>query len=194
MKQEQLALWVSRLFHPFVLPVPVVILTARLGGQTWREAFFWGGLMVVLVLVPATLFIFWKVKKGDYTDMDVSRREQRPSLYLLGVCLGVVLLTALHVLHAPPIILLPPYAVITANGVAAVLNHYVTKVSIHAIASAGCALILGTVSLPAGVVASAMVLAVGWSRVYLQQHSWQQVLLGWGVGIICTLSVAFVLL
>ena len=41
-------------------------------------------LPIALVVIPIFGWIYWNVKKGNYTNMDVSNREQRNSLYLFN--------------------------------------------------------------------------------------------------------------
>jgi hypothetical protein len=49
------AVWVSRLFHPFVVPVPTLVVALRLLGVGWREAFAWTALCVGVAIVPPTV-------------------------------------------------------------------------------------------------------------------------------------------
>lgn len=86
------------------------------------------------------------------------------------------------------------YAAIATNVIAASVNHYVTKISVHVAALAGCAAVLALVSTGAtqgvspGFVGGILVMLTvlqGWARVYLGRHTVGQVLLGWGVAVVC---------
>ena len=52
--------------------------------MTWEESLVNILLMIVLVVIPIFSWIGWNVKKGNYTNMDVSDRKQRNSLYLFN--------------------------------------------------------------------------------------------------------------
>ncbi|MFB0966528.1 MAG: ABC transporter permease, partial [Cloacibacterium sp.] len=52
--------------------------------MTWEESLFNILLMIALVVIPIFSWIGWNVKKGNYTNMDVSDRKQRNSLYLFN--------------------------------------------------------------------------------------------------------------
>jgi len=51
------AVWVSRLFHPFVVPVPMLVVALLLLGVGWREAFAWTALCVGVAIVPPTVLL-----------------------------------------------------------------------------------------------------------------------------------------
>ena len=52
--------------------------------MTWEESLINILLMIALVVIPIFSWIGWNVKKGNYTNMDVSDRKQRNSLYLFN--------------------------------------------------------------------------------------------------------------
>jgi len=52
--------------------------------MTWEESLINILLMIGLVVIPIFSWIGWNVKKGNYTNMDVSDRKQRNSLYLFN--------------------------------------------------------------------------------------------------------------
>ena len=52
--------------------------------MTWEESFNQYFIDDWLVVIPIFSWIGWNVKKGNYTNMDVSDRKQRNSLYLFN--------------------------------------------------------------------------------------------------------------
>ena len=52
--------------------------------MTWEESLINVLLMIALVVIPIFSWIGWNVKKGNYTNMDVSDRKQRSSHYLFN--------------------------------------------------------------------------------------------------------------
>ncbi len=51
-------------------------------GQSFSTTFL---PLLLGIILPIILWIFWNVKRGKYTDSDVSNQEQRNSLYLVIV-------------------------------------------------------------------------------------------------------------
>jgi membrane-associated phospholipid phosphatase len=150
---EWLALWLSRVFHPFVITIPTLALALLLTGSTWHESLLWTSVAVAIVTLPLALWVAVNVRRGRYSDSFVTIREQRRSLYLLaGICF-----------------------------IALTVVLSVTKVSLHAMATAGCAAVLFSLSAPIGAVLWLITLAVGWARVRLAHHTIGQILVGWGI-------------
>lgn len=181
---RSVAVWISRLYHPFVVPLPVLVVALHLAGSSWHASLGWTLLCVAIVLLPTTtLLAIERHRRGD-GDWFVTVREQRRSLYALGgVCL-LVLLGVLLALGAPRLLLASLAGAIVANGIGAVLNR-VTKVSVHAGAAAGSAVLLAWVAPAAGAVLGLATLAVAWARVRLAHHTPLQVALGAGITASC---------
>jgi len=181
---QALAVWVSRLFHPFVLPVPTLVAALRLLGLGWREALGWTAVCVAVAIVPPTaLLVAQRVRRGD-RDWYVTVREERRSLYALGGACLVVLLVVLRAGGAPALLVACLVAAIVANAIGAALNG-VTKVSVHAGSAAGCATLLGGLAPGAAPLLAAGVALVGWARLRLGHHTPAQVVLGAGITAAC---------
>ena len=179
------AVWLSRLFHPFVVSVVVLLWVQLLSGYGVLEAMLWTLLSFAIVILPSLLFILTRVRLGRYGDVDVSVREDRRLLYgMAGFCF-VLLLVLLFMLEAPPIVQRTLQAGLLAVLVGAGVNHFINKLSLHALTMAGCSTVLFFVSPPAGTALSLMTLLVGWSRLYLTRHTFREVLWGWVVGTVC---------
>jgi len=181
---QGLAVWVSRLFHPFVVPVPTLVVALRLLGAGWREALGWTALCVAVAIVPPTaLLVAQRIRRGD-GDWYVTVREERRTLYALGGACLVALLVLLRVTGAPAVLVACLVASIVANAIGALLNR-VTKVSVHAGSAAGCATLLGWLAPAAAPVLAAAVALVGWARLRLGHHMPAQVALGAGITAAC---------
>lgn len=183
-----LAVWVSRVFHPFVVPVLVLFLAQHLSGVPPSAALGWTALAVAALILPVLAFVLLRIRAGRYEDVDVSVREDRHLLYgLAGACF-LLLIVLLIVFDAPWVVQETLRAALFAFGVAAVLNQTVGKVSLHMLAMGGCAAVLAFASAPLAVVLGLLGLLVGWSRLYLTRHTALEVVLGWGVGLLCFAS------
>ncbi|HID54388.1 MAG TPA: hypothetical protein EYP41_20415 [Anaerolineae bacterium] len=179
--QDRLAQLVSSIFHPFLVSVVTLTLVIYLDGATLPEAVKWTAVGFGIVILPLTLYLVFNVRHGHYSDWSISIREQRHTIYLIaGVCF-IILVTVFIWAGAPPIALACLYAALPVTILAGIANRLVTKVSLHAIAMAGCAAAVFWVSPPLGLFMGLAALVVGWARVQLKQHTIPQILLGWGI-------------
>lgn len=179
---HRVALWVSRLCHPFVVPVPTLVAALRLQGIGWRETLGWTALSVAVVIVSPTLLLI--AQRRHDGDWYVTVREHRRSLYALGAGCLVALLLLLRLGGAPSLMLVCLLAAIAANAIGMSLNR-VTKVSVHAGAAAGCSTLLGWLVPAATGPLAAFVGLVGWARVRLGHHTLAQVVLGASITASC---------
>ena len=187
---DRLARWLSRVFHPFILSVLTLFLMTYLDTRSFALAARWTLICAVVFLVPLFFYILAMVRRGRYSDTDVSIREQRYGLYLIcGLCL--LLMVAIFVLCGAPLISqVGMYAAVSATVISALINRF-SKISVHAMMAAGGATMLFHLSLPIGVALGAAAACVSWSRVRLERHTWRQVISGWIVAILCVVAVFY---
>jgi membrane-associated phospholipid phosphatase len=183
----QSAMWLSRVFHPFIVSVVTLWLVQLLSGYGWPVSTLWTLLSFAIVILPALVFILVRVRSGRYQDIDVSIRNDRYVLYFLsGSCL-VLMIILLIVFQAPAIAQKTLQAGFLSILVGSIFNRFVNKLSLHVLTVAGCAVVLFLVSPIAGVALAFISILVAWSRVYLQRHTIPEVIWGWVVGILCTI-------
>jgi membrane-associated phospholipid phosphatase len=178
----------SWIFHPFVISIPTLWYAAYAMTHDGGTSAQWTAFFIVIVILPAIVFIAFRMRRGHYTDADVSVRQHRFSLYLFGggcFILGVVLFA---MLGAPRILVASLLAALVALAIGTLVTTR-TKASVHAGVTAGCAAVLFFVSLPSALLVTVAALTVGWARVYLHQHTPPQVVLGWAIALV---SVAIV--
>jgi membrane-associated phospholipid phosphatase len=187
-KSVRIAKWFSHVFHPFVLSVITLSLTIYLSTGLLGLAVLWTAVGAAALILPMAIFIAIMVKIGRYSDFDVSIREQRTGPYLVAGAGMILFLTASTLGDGPLISRACIYAAILAAVVGAVINRF-SKVSIHAMTAAGCAVVLLYLSLLAGLLMVTAAAAVSWSRIPLKRHTLPQVLTGWAVAIASVATV-----
>lgn len=174
------ARWVSRIFHPYLLPIPTLIIL--LSDLPLPEMLEWIALVVGIVLVPAMLFAAYLQRRGRF----LYERQTRGPLYLVGwfsvlICLGVVI-----ALEAPRILVACVAALAIWAPLQGLINARFTKVSGHAAVAAGCflgLLLAGKLTtLPLVIGVLALVAITVWARVVTRNHTIVQVILGIAVG------------
>lgn len=169
--------WISRLSHPFLVPIPTLLAALRLDGEPWSRALAWAGICIAIGILPPTLLLIAQRRRHGDRDWYVTVREQRFGLYGLGLCCIAALL-ALATFGGAPRLLVPALvAALVATGTGALLNR-LTKVSVHVGVATGCAVLLAHVAPRLAFAALAAVALVAWSRLRLGHHTPAQVALG----------------
>lgn len=184
-----IAQWLSRLFHPFLVAAISMFLILWFSSLPLQESLKWTTLSIGIVIIPAVLFILFQLQQGGYSDFDVSIREQRYKLYALGVASLVALIIVATLANAPTIFFACIYAAICATVIGALINKFVTKISIHSAALAGVAAVMGFISPISAIISWLAWLVVSWARVHLGKHTVSQVLLGCAVALVCVWAI-----
>lgn len=124
-----LARFISFVLNPLfiIVVVPFFLLYKTTGDMLL--AFNWT-MYTILFLLIMGVFILYKVRQGTFTDYDVSKREQRPLLFLVSGVLAVIYLIGLILLKAPSILYAVTFGVIIAVVLASIINNWI-KVSMH---------------------------------------------------------------
>ncbi len=189
----QIAKGVSLVLHPFLIsPLAIVLVLYLDGGSLWA-ALGWAILCAAFVVAPAIFYIRRRLKMRQYTDADISLREQRHSLYIFGSSCVILCFIVLLWLEAPKLLIISFVAAMSSLAAFTLITRFWTKISIHAGVLAGVTTVVSFYSwalIPFLVLSTIL---VSWSRIVLGHHTWRQILLGWGVAIICALLVFVIL-
>ncbi|QBD81344.1 hypothetical protein EPA93_37370 [Ktedonosporobacter rubrisoli] len=174
----RIARYISNILSPMTISLPLVTLAAlyhehnsplKVAGHVF--------LTLLFVSIGPLLYILIGVRKGKFTDLDVSVRTQRngPFLFMLiSTLLGLFLLSLIHAPRNLQTLLI----IAIFGGLVLMITTHWWKISIHA-ASMGVAVtfltaLYGIIVLPAYL----LVVLVGWSRVVLRHHTVAQVIAG----------------
>jgi membrane-associated phospholipid phosphatase len=195
-RRRPFARLVSTVVHPVLMPLLTLglLMYMSLGGifsqfdtAALARALEFVVVAVVVTAVPIAVLVLYQVARGNWTDTDVSLRENRYLLYPFGIACMLLSVGVFDLLGAPVIAIRATLGLVSANVVNSLINlRY--KVSAHATAAALSATLLWLATPQSdypvifGGVATAAALLVGWSRVALGRHTTGQVVLGWLVG------------
>jgi membrane-associated phospholipid phosphatase len=167
--RRRVAAIVSIVGHPFVLaPLTIAFMVrpARIA------------VTIALCMVGAMLCVIaWRVATGRWSDYDVSDPQQRHGFYPVALVIVAVSTAASWFLHMPMGFIRAMVIVELLLATSAVFTRY-TKVSLHVLFGAFCAVIVSSDDLRVGLLGGLLVLAIGWSRVVLGRHSIAQVWIG----------------
>lgn len=156
--------------HPLVL----VPLTIALSTRNLR----WTILIAAILILPLAFLIFWNVRRGVWSDFDVSRRDQRSGLYWAAIPLLVI---AALVIHGPPAMMRGMFAAAAMLLIGLAGNRFL-KTSMHMMFAAFCAVILFRAYPWSPLVTIPLVAAVAWSRRVLERHTNVEIAAGLLIG------------
>ncbi|MFD9948781.1 phosphatase PAP2 family protein [Nonomuraea sp. NPDC059023] len=171
------------------LPLVVGVVTGGWAGLGWAllAAGLCGG-------IPG-LVIWAGVKSGRFVDRHVTDRAQRPWLIGVIVALVVLALALLVVLGAPRVMVACVAIMLATLAVLGPITLF-WKISFHTAVAAGSVVMVAAVlpPLPVFMVGGALVAAIGWSRVTIQDHTPTQVTAGAMAGAAATWATLALLL
>lgn len=182
--------WLSQIFHPITNGIASFLLVgafaadstdARLSGPVWSL------IAIALLILPPTIYFYFRLFRGHYSDDDISQRGQRNGLYFFALGSVILASLALYALQVPSIFLRLIGASIGTMVLCMAIN-FVWKVSVHS-ASIATLATLSTKLLPLPIGISLWIVAVslGWARIRTGNHTVGQVLAGWLIASGCVL-------
>ncbi|MHB0971923.1 MAG: hypothetical protein ACYC7A_21570 [Thermoanaerobaculia bacterium] len=175
--KRTIAWWVSAIGHPFVMIVGLLTYSLLRKLPALR-ALPIVATVVALTVVPLAVMILRKVRRGEWSDGDVSLQRQRGPLYAVAISLSVVAIGVLAAARLSTPIVLGAVTVFAMLAAAYVINRWI-KVSLHLTFATFTAIAIGA-TWPALGASLAVILipALIWSRTTLGRHSSHEVSLG----------------
>lgn len=156
------------------------VVCARLYDRT--HAAVMEAVWLLALLAPIAMWNLWQVRRGRYSDLDVSRQEDRFSMYAVIVGLLTMATLAMVLTNQPRQFSIGVGAACAMTLIAFLANRWI-KISLHA--SFGFFFALMSVKLSPAWVLPALLLAtlVAWSRLYLGRHQLSEVACGAVLGV-----------
>ena len=168
----RLALLVSFILHPFVVsPATMLVLAGRSSALGFTLA----------IVIPMFVLIARQVRRGHWTNYDVSVRTQRAGLFLPALILTLLAALAIHLKGDNPGLARGFVIAAAMIAVAMVANRFL-KLSLHMMFAAFSGVAIGWTyphSLP---VIIALLVVLAWSRLKLARHTWLEVVAGTVLG------------
>ncbi len=181
------AQFISTTINPLVILsiLPYVLVLKETGSSS--TAFFWSVFSLFFILV-FSVFVLLGIEKGYFSDLDVSKRSQRPLLFTVAIALSVIYLTFLFFMKAPEALPIALVGLIFGLICVEFVNR-ITKVSLHVatIAAFTTALTLGYS--PFYILSFVLVPLVAWARIKTHNHTKRQTLIGALMGIAVTVAI-----
>lgn len=165
---------ISNFFNPFVsLLIYFIYFSTRYysPSEAWEK--FWP--IILILVLPVIIWIFWNVKTGKYTNMDVSNRQQRNSLYVVIVLLSILYLAYEYFVRDTfdlSIFLLIVLLILMQ------ISNFFIKSSMHTALNIYVAALFYKVNPTLGIVWFLLALLIGLTRIILKRHSVKEVIAG----------------
>ena len=159
--------------HPFVL-IPVMVAIAT---RNWIPT----AIVAAVTILPLFLVTLRNVRRGVWSDHDVSRREERGGLYRAAFPLLAISALLLWLTDASSRMMrgFTAAAIMLAIGL---LGNRFLKTSMHMMAAAFCGVTIGRIYPNVTFVIVPFVAAIGWSRRKLERHTWTEIVVGTVIG------------
>lgn len=131
--------------------------------------------LFLIMILPVSAWIFWNVKKKNYSNFDVSNRIQRKSLYFfIGGAITVYLIYMYLKFEVIDWVLFFLLALIFLMQI----SNYFIKSSMHTALNVFVAALFFTISPLLGGIWLLISILVGFSRIILKRHSPAEVFMG----------------
>ena len=181
------AQFISTVINPLVvLCILPYILVLKTTGDLSR-AYFWGIFSLFFILVFSVFFLIG-IEKKYFSDLDVSKRSQRPLLFTFAIALSAIYVSFLYFLKAPEVLFIVIVGLIFGLISMEFVNR-ITKVSIHVATIAAFAMGLTLGFSPIFALSFLLVPLVAWSRIKTHNHTKRQAAVGALMGITITVAI-----
>lgn len=179
-----LARIISLIFNPVFLLIPTPYLLVLRSTGDASQAMTWTLIsMFFVMLIGICLGI--GVRKGYFTDFDVSRREERPLLFLFVMLVGALYFVSLLYLDAPVVLFILLACIFASVLLLSFINTKI-KASIHVATISAFVITLGLLYGAQYLFLILIVPIVAWSRVKIKRHTVREIIAGGSLGISLT--------
>ncbi|MCS4302839.1 MULTISPECIES: phosphatase PAP2 family protein [unclassified Chryseobacterium] len=168
---------ISDFFNPLVsLIIFFVYMSTR--EYTFKESLLYFLPILLMIIAPVVIWLIWNVKTGRYTNMDVSNRVQRKTLYVfIAACVVVYLI--FHYIRNGYIDLVMLFILILLFALQ--ISNFFIKSSMHTAFNIFVAALFFTLDWKMGLVWLGIASLVGLTRIILKRHTVKEVFMGAGI-------------
>ncbi len=172
-----LAKLISNIIIPFLVSFTVIALLAFESTASTTEALKWLSISIVLSVLPVFVFVVYMVRIRQLDGIFINPRKQRTRIYVLATCLGIAGVVVLHFTQAPKLLMVTFVTGLASIVIFMLINLY-WKISLHTGFITAATTIIAIVY--GGFYSFFVILVplVGWARLNMKLHSWQQVASG----------------
>lgn len=180
-KKPSLLHKISRVISDFFNPLVSLILFfvyMSIREYSLKDSMLYFIPILLMIIVPIIIWLVWNVKTGRYTNMDVSNRVQRKTLYIfIAVC--VIAYLIFNYVRNGYIDLVMLFILILLFALQ--ISNLFIKSSMHTAFNIFVAALFFSLDWKIGLVWLGIAILVGITRVILKRHTVKEVFMGAGI-------------
>lgn len=185
--KHQVARSISFLSDPLFLATPIPFLLVLWASEDVMYSLKWS-VFSMMFFAFIGFFVLYGVKRGVFSDVDVSKREQRPAFYLFAIYVCLLYLGSLMLLDGPPVLFLAGCGVLLSILSISIVNLKI-KASVHVATVTALIFIVSILYGDAFLLFLLVIPVIIWSRVVTKRHTLPEAVVGGTVGVVLTLIV-----
>ncbi|KMQ61485.1 ABC transporter permease [Chryseobacterium angstadtii] len=168
---------ISDFFNPLV-SLFIFFIYMSVKEYSLKESLLYFAPILLLIIIPVVIWLVWNVKTGRYTNMDVSDRVQRKTLYIF-IAASVVAYLVFNYFQNGYIDLVMLFILILIFTMQ--ISNFFIKSSMHTAFNVFVAALFFTLNWEAGLIWLGIAALVGVTRVILKRHTIKEVFMGAGI-------------
>lgn len=180
--------FISNFFNPLT-SFFLYFLYFSIRNYTWEQALNHFLPIILIIMVPIIIWITWNVRKGRYTNMDVSNRRQRKSLYFFIA--AVIICYLLYDYFANNSVDFSMLFLALLLVIMQVSNYFV-KSSMHTAFNIFVSALFFVQNHWLGILWFGISVLVGITRIILKRHTPKEVLIGGSIALLVSFVYIFV--
>ena len=185
--KHRIAKSISYISDPLFLATPIPFLLVLWASEDVFYSLKWS-VFSMMFFAFIGLFVLYGVKRNVFSDVDVSKREQRPAFYAFAVYVCLLYLGSLLLLDGPPVLFLAGCGVLLSIVAITIVNLKI-KASVHVATVTALIFIVSILYGDAFLFFLLFIPLIIWSRIVTKRHTMQEAVIGGSVGVILTLIV-----
>ncbi|SMP09090.1 phosphatase PAP2 family protein [Chryseobacterium profundimaris] len=168
---------ISDFFNP-LLSLIIFFVYMSIKNYALKDSLIYFLPIVLMIILPVIIWLVWNVKTGRYTNMDVSNRNQRKSLYFfIAAC--VISYLVFNYFKKGYIDLVMLFILILLFAMQ--ISNYYIKSSMHTAFNVFVAALFFAMDTGFGLIWLAVAALVGLTRIILKRHTPKEVFMGAGI-------------
>ena len=185
---NRIAITISVLFSPFLLPIASILLMVSASVATMQQGLLWMVIVILFAGALPMLYIFILFRLGRLSDVRLTVREQRANPLIFSLVSALAGSGILHLLNVPQEIVWLCIACVI-NGLVLTLITQVWKISFHSGVAAGCMTGLATLISSQFIYLFILLPFIAWARVHRKRHTFLQTIIAAPIAIANTVVV-----
>lgn len=181
---------ISIVFNPLIVLFPIPYVLVYKTTYDIDYSIQWALISYIFMALVA-IFVFSGVLMGYFTDFDVSKRQQRSSLFLFSFITTIIYVVMLFLLKGPEVLFVAIGGMILGLVILAIINRRL-KASIHVATISAVISAVGLIYGGPFLLAFSLIPLIAWSRVKTKRHTSLEAVVGGIVGTFLTIIIYIV--